>query len=135
MFAFSGSTDPSDLLKSDNQIADDYIVEDIHTMIDLKTLPLNVMVPSGDGDLVAYNDNRNAEGDSPSQNLIYLADYSWGWRTFLGLDQGLVKKYWKIGAIGSFAEELEKLRGPDGKVDPVIYKEFKRKHKDLFKRG
>ncbi|KAJ4900321.1 Uncharacterized protein Rs2_14272 [Raphanus sativus] len=127
-----GPTDPSDPLKSDNQIADNYIVEDIHAMIDIKALPLNVMVPSGDGDLVAYNDNRNAEGDSPSQNPVYLADYSWGWRTFLGLDQGLVKKYWKIGAIASFTEELEKLRGPDGKVDP--FKKLEDSYKIEFKK-
>ncbi|KAG5414545.1 hypothetical protein IGI04_002112 [Brassica rapa subsp. trilocularis] len=97
---FPRPTDPMDPLKSDNQISDDYIIDDIQKMIDVKTPPVNVMIPTSDGDfeeivsklkkhghtfLLAYNDDRNAEGDLPSQVLVSLADQSWGWRTFLGL--------------------------------------------------
>ncbi|CAF2152140.1 unnamed protein product [Brassica rapa] len=97
---FPRPTDPMDPLKSDNQISDDYIIDDIQKMIDAKTPPVNVMIPTSDGDfeeivsklkkhghtfLLAYNDDRNAEGDLPSQVLVSLADQSWGWRTFLGL--------------------------------------------------
>ncbi|CAN6989645.1 unnamed protein product [Brassica rapa subsp. trilocularis] len=78
---FPRPTDPMDPLKSDNQISDDYIIDDIQKMIDVKTPPVNVMIPTNDGDfeeivsklkkhghtiLLAYNDDRNAEGDLPS---------------------------------------------------------------------
>ena len=70
--------------------------------------------------MLAYNDYRNAEGDLPSQVLVYLADQSWGWRTFLGLAKSLAKKYSKAGATKSFKDEMEKLEiGPDRKRDPV----------------
>lgn len=135
--------DPTSVEKNDNQIVDNFIDEDITAWLLKNKEPHNIMIPSSDGDfediarkvkkkghsfLMAYDDNRTGkyQKKESSKKMLKQAERAWPWRKLLRLPKSQLNEDLRWDSKFLHSEFLKKNRGPDGRVDPKLYANFKR---------